>query len=97
MTAKEANYITTTTNVLDKCLTEVYIAIKASAEQGNYELLYSGIPVNLQFTEWDMLKENPNIRKDFIDELTANGYYVIDNSDERSTYKTITIRWKDIV
>ncbi len=96
MTAKKAHEITTKSNVLEQYLFDVYNKVAEVANNGNYELLFSGRPINISYADWNMYRENPNIKEDFIADLKRNGYKIVNNSDKQSNHRTIIIRWKDI-
>ncbi len=93
MTAIEAKHITENSNVLKVCLTNVYSDIQESAKMGNSEILFSGVPINIPYTQWSMLKGHQNIKENFIAKLKRDGFTVIDDSCNRSAHKTIVIRW----
>ena len=94
MNASEAKLLANNSDVLNIYLADVYKKIEESARRGNYELLYSDPPINLAYNDWDMLRNKPNIKLDFIRSLKVYGYNITDNSDERSAHKTITIGWE---
>ncbi len=94
MTRDEINKIFKEASPLKIYLDDVYVLMKKLAERGNSEMLFSGPPVNLTYEDWSSLETIPNMKEKFIKELRNKGFSVIDNSDERSSHKAITIRWK---